>query len=422
MTYQDALDYLFPLHRFGIRPGLDRVLELMEVLGSPHTRLGQIIHIAGTNGKGTTASAIASIFQASGRKTALYTSPHLIDFTERIRIDGAQIPREKVAAYCSRLKDAASGRHVTFFEATTAIAFAWFADEGVEVSVIETGMGGSLDATNVVNSDYAVIPGIGLDHTAWLGTTVSAISTQKAGIIKRGSRVFTAVQDPEAFLPVAEAAASCGAPLSVAGKDVRWKVNAVREGSLELDIRSERSHYPALQVPLTGAFHASNITLAVMVAEDAGVSVCHIRAGLERMLQTGYRARLEKIGSKPSLYLDVSHNPDGMRLTVDTLLGFMSSYRSVFILLGLASDKDARSIVSELGRLGGTFVTVSIPSERGLGAGKLAEICRSEGYHASDFENAGDGLGYLLEKAGDDDLLLVTGSFFLAGDILSRYL
>jgi dihydrofolate synthase / folylpolyglutamate synthase len=422
VTYQEALDFLYPLHRFGIKPGLDRVLELMDIFGSPHSRLGKVIHIAGTNGKGTTAAALASIFQASGRKTALYTSPHLVDFSERIRIDGSPVPRDKVASYCSRLKEGANGRNFTFFEATTAIAFAWFADEGVEVSVIETGMGGRLDATNVVSPEYAVITGIGLDHTHWLGSTVAAISREKSGIIKQGCRVYTAVQDPAASKPIEKAAASCGASLTVAGRDARWAVKDVGEGSLVLDIRTPDTHYPSLHVPLTGAFHASNITLAVMVAQDSGLPADHIRSGIGRMLETGYRSRLEKIGARPSLYLDVSHNPDGMRCTVDTLLGFLPAYRSVRIMVGLASDKDVRSIVRELGRLGSDFVTVGIPSERSLDAGKLAEVCRSEGYRATDFESARAGLCFLLEHASPDDLLLVTGSFFLAGDILSHYL
>jgi dihydrofolate synthase / folylpolyglutamate synthase len=422
VTYQEALDFLYPLHRFGIRPGLDRVMELMDVFGSPHRKLGMVIHIAGTNGKGTVAAALASVFQAAGMKTALYTSPHLVDFTERIRIDGRQIPREMVAGYCSRLKEAVKDRHVTFFEATTAMAFAWFADERVDVSVIETGMGGRLDATNIVRSDYVVITGISLEHTAWLGTTIAAISSEKAAIIKQGCRVFTAVDEPDAFMPIGNKAASCNAPVFIAGKDATWKVHAVREGSFELDVRTEGRLFPALKVPLTGLFHASNITLAVMVAEDAGISEIHIRTGIERIPETGYRARLEKIGAKPALYLDVSHNPAGMRRTVDTLLGFLSSYRSVYIMLGLASDKDVRSIVRELQRLGGTFVPVSIPSERSLGAGELATICRSMGCKAFEFENSKEGLGFLLDKAGEEDLILLTGSFYLAGDILSHYL
>ena len=146
-----------------MKPGMERVLRLLDRFGAPHERLGTVVHIAGTNGKGTTASALAAIFQAAGKKTALYTSPHLLDFTERMRVNGRPITPERVAAYCSAMQDAVVSLRATFFEATTALAFAWFADERVEVSVIEAGMGGRFDATNVVRSDYAVITSVALD-------------------------------------------------------------------------------------------------------------------------------------------------------------------------------------------------------------------------------------------------------------------
>ncbi|MFZ4526361.1 MAG: bifunctional folylpolyglutamate synthase/dihydrofolate synthase [Chlorobium sp.] len=419
MTYQEALDFLYPLHRFGIKPGLDRVHTLLNFLGSPHRHLGLVVHIAGTNGKGTVAAALASIFQASGKKTALYTSPHLVDFTERIRIDGTQIPRKKVAHYCSLLERLVIENQCTFFEATTAIAFAWFADEGVEVSIVETGMGGRLDATNVVESAYAVIPGIGLDHTAWLGETLAEIAVEKAAIIKKGCRVFTAVIEPEAFLPIQKMSESCEAPLFVVGRDALSRVSSAEPGMLELELSTTCGHYPSLKVPLTGSFHASNVSLAVMVAEDAGIEPEQISSGLERLLQTGYRARLERIGSSPTVLLDVSHNPDGMRATVNALGSFRQAYRRVYVMLGLASDKDARAVILELLRLDCSFVLVNIPSERSVPAEELCFLCHKEGAEATVCSNGRDGLDSLREKAGVDDLILVTGSFYLAGDIIA---
>ncbi|TLU88263.1 MAG: bifunctional folylpolyglutamate synthase/dihydrofolate synthase [Chlorobium sp.] len=421
MTYQEVLDFLFPLHRFGMKPGLERVLELMEVLGSPQERLGQVIHIAGTNGKGTVAAATASIFQTAGRKTALYTSPHFVDFTERIRIDGQQIPREKVAYYCSKLRDSVIEKHATFFEATTAIAFAWFADEGVECSVIETGMGGRLDATNIVQSDYAVITSIGLDHTTWLGSTIADIAAEKAAIIKKGCRVFTAVENPDAFQPIARQAAMCDAPIFIAGRDVACSVVKAEEMMLEIGIRTARHDYNALKAPLTGSFHAANLTLAVMLAEDVGIAPGDIQIGIEQLNQTGYRGRLERIGKSPTLFLDVSHNPDGMRETVNALMPFRNTYMDVYIMLGLASDKDALSIVRELCRLGGSFVTVGIPSERSISPDDLGAICRNEKVPVVVFDSGKEGLHYLREKAKPEDMVLVTGSFYLAGDIISQY-
>ena len=419
MTYQEALAFLYPLHRFGIKPGLDRVHTLLNFLGSPHRRLGRVVHIAGTNGKGTVAAALASIFQAEGKKTALYTSPHLVDFTERIRINGAQIPREKVSHYCSLLQRLVIENQCTFFEATTAIAFAWFADEGVEVSIVETGMGGRLDATNVLDSAYAVIPSIGMDHTAWLGETLAEIAAEKAAIIKEGCRVFTAVIEPEAFLPIQKMAESCEAQLFVVGRDSVSRVSSAEPGMLELELRTAYWDYPRLKVPLTGSFHASNVSLAVMVAEDAGIAPEQISSGLERLLQTGYRARLERIGTSPTVLLDVSHNPDGMRATVNALSLFRQAYHRVYVMLGLASDKDARAVIIELLRLDCSFVLVNIPSERSVPAEELCLLCLKEGAEATVCSNGRDGLDYLHEKAGVDDLILVTGSFYLAGDIIA---
>ena len=419
MTYQDALDFLYPLHRFGIKPGLERVEALLNLAGSPHKRLGLVIHVAGTNGKGTVAAALASIFQAAGKKTALYTSPHLVDFTERIRINGTQISREKVAQYCLFFKSGISKNHSTFFEATTAIAFAWFADEGVEVSIIETGMGGRLDATNVVDPRYVVIPSIGMDHTEWLGGTLALIAGEKGAIIKKGSRVFTAVSQPEAFEPLREMAERCDVPLFVAGRDSVATFLSPKPGEIQFDLKTATRYYKALKAPLTGMFHVHNLTLAVMVSEDAGVAEKDIRSGLEGVLQTGYRGRLEMIATQPAVFLDVSHNSDGIRATVDTLCLFRQAYQRVFVLLGLASDKDAKAIVRELFRLECSFVLVNILSERSVPAEKLALLCQQEGAEAIAFASGREGLASLFERAGADDLILVTGSFYLAGEIIA---
>lgn len=418
MHYQEALDFLYPLHRFGMKPGLERVRRLLEVFGAPQERLGSIVHIAGTNGKGTTASAIASIFKASGRKTALYTSPHLVDFTERMRIDGVPISPEKVAAYCTLMKDAVIGLHATFFEATTALAFAWFADEGVDAAVIETGMGGRLDATNIVNSDYAVITSIGLDHTDWLGSTKAMIAAEKAAIIKSGSMVFTAVDDADVIEVMEHTARANRAPLFRLGKDAVSTVASADPGRLCFSLSTSSGRYPGLEAPLTGAFHVSNLSLAVMVAERAGIGDASIRKGLADILQTGYRARLEKIRSKPDILLDVSHNADGMRRTVEAIAVFRNRYRAMHVLIGMASDKDARSVIRHLLSLDAGFSAVAIPSARSIPAAELGALLKSEGVDAPVFDEPEEALRCILQKAGPLDLILITGSFYLAGEIL----
>jgi len=421
VTYQETLDFLFPLHRFGIKPGLERVRQLLRAVSSPEQRLGMVVHVAGTNGKGTVASLLAAMFRAAGQRTALYTSPHLVDFTERMRIDGWPIPQERVAFYASMLKEAVLEGGATFFEVTTAIAFTWFADEAVDVSVIETGMGGRLDATNVVESCYALITGIGLDHTDWLGTTLGAIAGEKAAIIKPGSKVFSSVALAESLAPVRRAAAECYAPLQLVGRESRVKVLESEIGRLVVDLQIGNKRFSRLEAPLTGAFHASSLALAVMVAVDAGLSEAVIRRGLLELSATGYRGRLEQIGSTPTVLLDVSHNADGVKATVDALLPFIGRYDGVFVLLGLASDKDALAIVRELLRLGCRFVMVDIPSERSVPAEELLEICRHEGGEGAAVEHSvGEGMRRLLRESSPQSLVLATGSFYLGGALLEH--
>ncbi len=417
MEYQEAIEFLFPLHRFGIKPGLDRIRELLRVLGSPEKRLGKVVHIAGTNGKGTVAACMASIFEASGRKTGLFTSPHLVDFTERMRINGRQIPRETIAECCTRLKPAVIELGATFFEVTTAIAFAFFAEEEVEVSVIETGMGGRLDATNVVTPEMVIIPTIGIDHTVWLGATIREIAAEKAAIIKRGSRVYTAVDEGAGLDEIRAAADRCGVQLAISGREASFRVNDVQPGLLDLDVLLEGERRN-LKVPLTGSFHASNVTLAVMAARSEGIGWAEIQAGLSRLSATGYRARLEQISASPFVMLDVSHNPDGMEKSVQALREIRAAFRDLYVLIGIAADKDAAGMVSPLAELAHMVVAVDLPSERSLPADELGELCRKVG--AAEVQvrrTASEGLDLLCSRAGPEDMILVTGSFFLAGEV-----
>lgn len=418
VEYQEAIDFLYPLHRFGIRPGLDRMHRLLNVLGHPERRLGLVVHIAGTNGKGTVAACMASIFHAAGRKTALYTSPHLVDFTERIRIDGRQISREKIAGSCARLKQEALAVGATFFEVTTAIAFDYFADEGVEVSVVETGMGGRLDATNTVRGDIVIIPSIGMEHTAWLGETIREIAAEKAAIVKPGACVYTAVAGGAALDEIGNAAARCEAPLYVAARDASFRVNEVRPGLLDLDVVLASGERRNLKAALTGSFHASNVLLAVMAARDEGIGWDAIEAGLSRLPASGYRARLEQVSSRPRVMLDVSHNPDGMERSVEALREMRGTFRDLYVLIGIVADKDAAAVIRPLGGIARMAVTVDLPTERSRSSTELGVVCREAGIgEVAVCRSSAEGLDLLCSRAGPEDLILVTGSFYLAGEV-----
>jgi dihydrofolate synthase/folylpolyglutamate synthase len=419
VDYQQAIDFLFPLHRFGIKPGLERIEALLCALGHPERKLGTIVHVAGTNGKGTVASCVASIFSASGCKTGLFTSPHLVDFTERIRIDGQQISKSRVVEYCEKLQAAIVETGATFFEATTAMAFAFFADQGVDASVIETGMGGRLDATNVLQSDVVIIPSIGMDHTEWLGETISEIAAEKAAIIKPGSRVFTAVPEAgEAFGAIEQAARQAGAELHQFEREAECAVEEVLPSALGLRIALDGGEPRQIQAALTGSFHATNICLAVMAARSEGISWEHIDAGLSRLVASGYRARLERIAERPAVMLDVSHNPEGMQKTVQALLEIRDHFRFLYVIIGVAADKDAAGIVRQIAPVADEIVAVELPVERSLSAMELERLCAESGaQHVSSCQTVAEALEFLDQRVEPEDMILVTGSFYLAGEV-----
>ncbi|WP_164926826.1 bifunctional folylpolyglutamate synthase/dihydrofolate synthase [Chlorobaculum tepidum] len=418
MDYQQAIDFLFPLHRFGIKPGLERIEALLDVLGHPERKLGTIVHVAGTNGKGTVASCVASIFSTSGRKTGLFTSPHLVDFTERIRIDGQQIGQARVAEYCTKLQPAVE-TGATFFETTTAMAFAFFADEGVDAAVIETGMGGRLDATNVVQPEIVIIPSIGMDHTEWLGGSLREIAAEKAAIIKRCSRVFTAVPEAgEAFAPIREAAEAVGAELHQVEREAECLVEEVCPGALALRISLDGGESRQFRAALTGSFHAPNVCLAVMAARSEGISWEHIDDGLARLGASGYRARLERIADKPVVMLDVSHNPEGMQKTAQSILELRNCFRFLYVIIGVAADKDAAGIVHHIAPIADEIVAVDLPVERSLQAEVLERLCVEAGaQYVSSRHSAAEALEFLDQRVEPEDMILVTGSFYLSGEV-----
>lgn len=418
MTYQEAIDFLFPLHRFGMKPGLVRVGELMERADGPHKRLGKVVHIAGTNGKGTVASALAAIWSRAGYRTGLYTSPHLLSYTERIRIDGVPISPQQVAEYCTDIRDAVTDVGATFFEATTAIAFMHFAAMRVDVSVIEVGMGGRLDATNVVEADNVVIPSISMDHTGWLGNTIGKIAGEKAAVIKQGATVYTAVEDDSALSVIRDRAAAVGATVVTLEGAAAIDVHSVEMGRLMFSIETSGRSFANLQAPLTGRFHAANLSLAVLLAINAGIEENAIRQGLLSLTAAGYRARLERVSRKPDIVVDVSHNPDGIEKSVATMHGLCGGYRDVYVLLGLVRDKETDEIIRRLKPLTDTVIAVGMQTGRGMDAEELAERCRSEGFGVPFTGPLQESLDYIGEAAGKDDLVLITGSFYLAGEAL----
>ncbi len=421
-TYQDAIDFLFPLHRFGMKMGLETMETLCKALGNPERKMGKVIHVAGTNGKGSTSALLASIAKESGEKVALYTSPHLIDFTERIRLNSLPIPQEAVAEYTRFLRPLAESTGATFFEVTTAIAFKYFADSNATLSVIEVGMGGRLDATNVVQPNVCIITPIGLDHTEWLGNDIPTIALEKAGIIKQGARTILSHQTLDAMEVLTRAAKEKKSKLTIAPSITRIGSATSSIGKLRFHLHSARQSYYGLETPLWAEYQRENVRTAIVAAEYLNFSESAIRNGLLNIIEnTGLRARLEVVSRRPLILLDVSHNPHGIEATVEALNKHRKEFENLFVVFGAMQDKDAKSMLMKLGELASRFFFATPQTERALSAAYLENLSHELQLNGTAFTSTDEAISAAKSLANASDLILITGSFYLAGEAINRF-
>lgn len=420
MEYQEALVKLHQLTRMGISPGLERIEELTRRLGFPQSQLPCCIHISGTNGKGSVAAMLDAILRQEGRKTALFTSPHLQCHTERYRIDGRPITEERFAMLFGRVYQqiedmVAEGlASPTEFEAVTALALLWFAEENVDCAVIEVGLGGLTDSTNVVEADLAIITNVGMDHMDFLGDTIAEIASYKAGIIKEKSLVVTAASGEA--LPVIEAkATSLKRPLYRQGQEFSFFDTKLSQQGTTLSVRTGKDYYRHLQLPLLGRHQLSNAAVAVQAAELLGVSESSIRAGLATVR---WPARLEFLAERtPQILLDGAHNCQGME-ALSTALTDLWPERRIVCLLGMLSDKERqKSLQLLLPHLSRVVVTRPPYLSRSEDWYLLADMCRAAGKEAVAIEDNRAALDCALQIAQDDDLLLVCGSLYMVAEI-----
>jgi len=420
MNYQETIDFLFPLKRFGQKLGLDNIQALCDALGNPERHLGKVVHVAGTNGKGSVSAMTASICQEMGKKVALYSSPHLACFTERMRINGQPIPKEKIAEYCTEIQDTISEVGSTFFEVTTALAFKYFAEENVDVSVIEAGIGGRLDATNIIPSRFSVITNIDLEHTEWLGDTKEKIAGEKAAIIRPKSTAFTAAKDLDALEVITRTARNRKSRIRIASALAEYQIISQEIGQLSLHMRTRRRSYHGLKVPLTGAYQAENARLAVLLTEEMGADELQIRDGLANLHRnSGHRARLERLQEKPILLLDVSHNPPGMQATMKTLSTYRKDFTKVAIVFSVLKSKDMASMIAAMKTACDKIFIAELSTEKALPAKELLTLCQEQGINSEMFENPSAAIDAAQAHVGEDGLVLITGSFYLAGEVLS---
>lgn len=437
MQYQAALQYILgftdyerePRHAFSpANFDLRRVDALLARLGNPHLA-AKTVHIAGTKGKGSTAAMIHSILNAAGFRVGLFTSPHLLDFRERIQVNGQLIPEERLAAIADRMKpeveavlagEASFGR-LTTFELIAALAFSHFAGESVDFQVVETGMGGRLDATNVVRPLVTVITSISLDHTSILGDTIGKIAAEKSGIIKTGSIAVMAPQTRQAEDVITAACRERGVRLLSVGRDVTWRSGEKRTVGQGLTIHGTLDEYE-VWIPLIGDHQQENAATAVAAVEalrmsQIDISPATVAAGLRQTLWPGRLQIAETANGRPLIVVDGAHNGDSASRLRQAIGEYFPS-RRVILILGTSSDKDVAAIVGELAPLARLAIVTRSVHPRSADPSSITPLLEAQGVTTLTTPDVGSALMEAKTAAGPDDLILATGSLFVVAEVL----
>lgn len=418
-----ALDRLGTLHARSIDLTLGRVHRLLEALGRPQDRLPPTIHVAGTNGKGSTVTFLRSIAEAAGLRVHAFTSPHLVRFAERIRLNGTLITDEALGELIDRVEAANAGGEITFFEITTCAAIQAFAETPADLLVLEVGLGGTWDATNVIDQPLAgVIAPVDLDHREFLGDTIAEIARDKAGIVKPGRPAFSARQHPDAEREIAARAEAVRAPLSVMGRDFDARAEA---GRLVFEDAQGR-----LQLPppaLGGPYQIANAGLAIATlrglfdfpeaAFARGLEAATWPARLQRLTRGPLGERAEAAGAE--LLLDGGHNPHAARALADAVRERGADGRPPVLITGLLANKDALGFFGPFASLRPRVFTVPIDADRPHAPEALAGFAREAGLSAEPCESVDEALERALASAGRPRVL-ICGSLYLAGEVLAR--
>lgn len=414
MNYTEAIEYITGTEWFGSKPGLERISVLLDKLGNPQDSL-KFCHIAGTNGKGSCASMLASVLKAAGYKTGLYTSPYLFRFNERMQINGKQIDDEVLAEIVSKVAPLAEAmdEHPTEFEIMTAAALEWFKEESCDIVVFEVGLGGRFDATNIISApEEAVIMNIGLDHTQILGDALEKIAFEKAGIIKPGCDVVLYQQSDEVEAVISGICDKTGARLHKAD----FSQIELEFDSLEGQAFSYRGKDYA--IPLLGAHQRRNAAVVIEAAEVLRQRGWKIEDdALEHGLYSVFwPARFEICSEEPDFIVDGGHNPQCATTVVENLADYFPDKRHI-LLVGVLKDKDYETLFKILNLAADEYVCVTPDSPRALPAVELGEHLKRYGKEVTVCESIEDGVFTAMEKAGQDDMVCAVGSLYMAGKI-----
>lgn len=410
MDYQDTLTYLYnsaPMFQqvggSAYKEGLENTLALDEHFGHPHRKF-RTIHVAGTNGKGSCSHTIAAILQEAGYSVGLYTSPHLVDFRERIRVNGQPIPEEYVIRFVEEERCFFEPLHPSFFELTTAMAFRYFADKKIDVAVIEVGLGGRLDCTNIIHPDLCIITNISLDHTQFLGNTLPQIAREKAGIIKSGIPVVIGETTPETKSVFQKRAGKVNAPIYFA---------------------EENGHedYPGIEYELKGLYQKKNsrtILTALPLLKEAGYRLDEqsVRRGFAHVTElTGLMGRWQKLQDYPTLICDTGHNVGGITYIVEQLK--QQAFHNLHIIIGMVNDKDIQGVLALLPE-DAIYYFTQASVKRALPANDLQKLAESAGFKGNCYPDVPSAVRAAQEKSLPEDFIFVGGSSFIVADLLAN--
>ena len=426
----------------GMKPGMEVIRELLRQLDNPHEHLA-VIHVAGTNGKGSVCAMLERCLREAGLRTGLYTSPHMMVYNERFRLDGAMIGDDELAALLTdveaavRQTEEALGERPKEFEILTAMAFLWFFRQKVDVLVLETGMGGRYDATNVSAKPLlTIITSISMDHEAYLGHTLALIAGEKAGIIKAGVSLVTSCDAPEALDVIqqvfGEVQKDLPEPQLLRSPELcRWETKGLGLAGQEIDLHTRERDYDALFLPLPGQYQGANLACMVVAWEylageqsplgdrRAGLTEEALRAGLASM---GWPCRLEMVQDRPVVVLDGSHNPDGMRQSVHWLSAERENYDRVILVMGMLEDKERLEAAGLLdGLVSRVVITKPLSDRAGHWQGLAAGFRRMLPEQVEFIEDCHEAVGKAIRMAGENDLVFCTGSLYLVGELRKNW-
>ena len=428
MTYQQTLDYLFaklPMYqRVGAaayKADLNNTIAICKALGNPEKKL-KCVHVAGTNGKGSSSHMLAGILQQAGYKTGLYTSPHLVDFRERIKINGKMIPKTEVVKFVEDYKDAFEKIEPSFFEWTVGLAFHYFAQQEVDIAIIEVGLGGRLDSTNVINPEVCLITNISLDHMNLLGNTLPAIAAEKAGIIKSRVPVVISQTQLEVISIFNNRAKELKAPIEFADKNYKVISNSFVNQFLSIELIHKKTNTKhTYSLDLKGSYQIKNVmgvlnTIEILKQKGFNIEEEDILTALKQVQKiTGLHGRWQTLQEKPLVIADTGHNEDGIKEVLENLKRY--TYKTLHFVLGVVNDKDISKILKLLPKDAVYyFCKATIP--RALDVNELSMQAKKAGLIGKIFKTVPDALASAKKQAKTTDLIFVGGSTFTVADIL----